>query len=186
MIGCRPLNQKELAKIDQYFDNERDRLFFQLCASTGLRPAEALSLLVADVRGQQRVLLSRRFSKGKVGSRSLFIHPALGARLQAYILEQGLLETDPLFKSRNGGPVSRSQMWRGIKRAALQAGLTGKVALHSGRKTFASHIYESTKKDIVRTAKALGHRNINSTVSYLSFDTAEIDTMVMRGPWSSL
>jgi integrase len=186
MLGSRPLTEKELQKIDGCFSTERDRIFFQLCTVTGLRPKEALSLKVADVLEQDRVLLHKRYSKAKVGSRSLFVPAPLKARIAQYVLECGLLAADPLFKSREGGPVSRVQVWRGVKEAAFRAGLLGKVALHSGRKTFASHIYNALGKDIVKTAKALGHRNINSTVSYLSFDTRELDAVIVNGPWMSL
>jgi excisionase family DNA binding protein len=57
--------------------------------------------------------------------------------------------------------------------------LTGKIATHSMRKTFADRVYEKLGRDIFRTQKALGHRNINSTVQYLSFKEADIDAAVL-------
>ena len=47
------------------------------------------------------------------------------------------------------------------------------------RKTFADRVYEKLNHDLVKTQRALGHRNINSTVSYLSFREEEIDAAIL-------
>jgi integrase len=47
--------------------------------------------------------------------------------------------------------------------------LTGKLGTHAMRKTFATKVYTRLQHDLVKTQRALGHRNINSTVAYLSF-----------------
>ena len=47
------------------------------------------------------------------------------------------------------------------------------------RKTFADRVYEALGHDIFRTQKALGHKNINSTVQYLSFKEADIEAAIM-------
>ena len=47
------------------------------------------------------------------------------------------------------------------------------------RKSFANRIYEKLNHDLVKTKKALGHKNINSTVSYLSFREEEIDEAIL-------
>ena len=87
---------------------------------------------------------------------------------------------DNLFPSRKGQrPLSRIQYHRILKRAVESNELTGKVATHSLRKTFADRIYESLKRDIFRTQMALGHKNINSTIQYLSFKQADIDAAVL-------
>ena len=57
--------------------------------------------------------------------------------------------------------------------------LTGKLGTHSMRKTFANKVYDALNNDLVKTQRALGHRNINSTVSYLSFREEEIDQAIL-------
>ncbi len=47
------------------------------------------------------------------------------------------------------------------------------------RKTFADKIYDRLGHDLIKTQKALGHKNINSTVSYLSFREEEIDEAIL-------
>jgi site-specific recombinase XerD len=53
--------------------------------------------------------------------------------------------------------------------------LTGKLGTHCMRKTFANRVYQRLNHDLVKAQRALGYRNINSTVSYLSFAEEEID-----------
>jgi integrase len=47
------------------------------------------------------------------------------------------------------------------------------------RKTFANRMYDKLNHDLVRTQRALGHTNINSTVQYLSFREEEIDAAIL-------
>jgi hypothetical protein len=47
------------------------------------------------------------------------------------------------------------------------------------RKTFCNRVYEALKHDLPRTQKAMGHSNINSTVSYLSFREEDIEAAIL-------
>jgi len=98
-----------------------------------------------------------------------------------YINPANLSQTnDYIFKSKKGKnqPLKRIQAWRILKSVVNAKGLEGKIALHSTRKTFADRMYTKLGKDLIKTAKALGHKNINSTVSYLSFKTEELDNAI--------
>jgi len=48
------------------------------------------------------------------------------------------------------------------------------------RKTFANRVYDALDHDLIKTARALGHKNINSTVQYLSFRQEEIDEAILN------
>jgi integrase len=50
---------------------------------------------------------------------------------------------------------------------------------HAMRKTFANRVYHQLNHDLVKTQRAMGHKNINSTVAYLSFVEAEIDAAIL-------
>jgi integrase len=52
---------------------------------------------------------------------------------------------------------------------------------HSLRKTFANRMYERLHRDLVKVQRAMGHKNINSTVAYLSFREEEIDAAILAG-----
>jgi integrase len=58
-------------------------------------------------------------------------------------------------------------------------GLAGTLGTRAMRKSFADRVYEKLGHDLVKTQRALGHRNINSTVSYLSFKNEEIDQAIL-------
>jgi hypothetical protein len=57
--------------------------------------------------------------------------------------------------------------------------MTGKLGTHAMRKTFCNRVYDKLNHDLVKTHRAIGHANINSTVQYLSFREAEIDAAVL-------
>jgi integrase len=47
------------------------------------------------------------------------------------------------------------------------------------RKTFANRMYDKLGHDLVKTQRALGHKNINSTVAYLSFREEDIAAAIL-------
>ncbi len=47
------------------------------------------------------------------------------------------------------------------------------------RKTFAMRVYDRVDHDLVKTQESLWHKNINSTVSYLSFSQEDIDEAIL-------
>jgi integrase len=110
--------------------------------------------------------------KGKQNSRTVVLHNEAKAVLKEYLEDSKLQGDQKLF------PISRMQAGRIIKNATRRARVEGKVTFHSTRKTFAKKVYYALKKDLVSTQKALGHKSINSTVSYLSFDQEAIDDAI--------
>ncbi len=193
MRGCRPLTDQEIAEILPDFYGrcfKRDKAMFLLGLKSGFRVSEVLSVLIGDVLqyGQlvDRVAVRRKDTKGKVEGRSVPLHPAAKAAIRELLDEMAAEGADlspetPLFRSRKGEnrPISRVQAWWVLKRAANRAKLPGKVATHSWRKSFAQRIYEKLDHDLVKTQRALGHRCITSTVSYLSFVDEEIDRAIL-------
>ena len=86
-----------------------------------------------------------------------------------------------VFRSRKGQnrPISAVQAWRLLHEAVVTNELTGKVGTHAMRKTFANRVYHQLNHAVVKTQRAMGHKNINSTVAYLSFVEAEIDAAIL-------
>ena len=98
--------------------------------------------------------------------------------------QYGSLDTErPLFTSRKGGgmaamirqktrltsafsALSRGQAHKVFLAAFTQAGLNGKLATHSLRKSFAQRIYDGTS-DIYLVQELLGHQSIETTQKYL-------------------
>ena len=59
-----------------------------------------------------------------------------------------------------------------LKKAFIAAGLNGKIATHSLRKSFAQRVYEQSG-DIYLVKELLGHRNVATTQSYLGVNYAD-------------
>jgi integrase len=123
--------------------------------------------------------------KKKTEGRTVLLHPEAKAALVEWLRE--LEETQPVdgetyvFLSRKGDnkPVSRVHAWRVLHAVFQRKDLEGKLGTHSMRKTFANKVYEALGFDLVKTQKALGHKNINSTAQYLSFREEEIDQAIL-------
>jgi len=192
MKGCRPLSDDEIFSVLDSFsgaNKNRNRALFLLGIKSGFRISELLSLQLRDViqagRLVDRVTVQRRHMKKKIESRTLLLHPEARAALAEWIeeLRQNgyMLDDTFVFQSQRGPnkPISRVQAYRVLKKRFDQNQMIGKLGTHSMRKTFADRIYDRLEGDLVKTQKALGHRNINSTVQYLSFREEEIDEAIL-------
>ncbi|WP_423815899.1 tyrosine-type recombinase/integrase [Salinibacter altiplanensis] len=95
---------------------------------------------------------------------------------------------DPVFRSQKGGCLSRSQIWRIVKKAAVRAGvkltektasdgsakrdenggpiMTSKVSPHWFRHAHASHALQKGA-DLELVRETLGHESIETTKTYL-------------------
>jgi integrase len=191
MKGCRSFTDEEAADMQKSFGGHyaaRDRAIFITGRFTGERISAILHLKIGDVVQSGRVadvITYRRSSrKGKVEGRTVKLHAEVKAALTTWInllsKDNVLTADDYVFPSRKGrGPLGRVQYYRVMKEAAESNELTGKIGTHSMRKTFADRVYEALGHDIFRTQRALGHRNINSTIQYLSFKEADIDAAIL-------
>jgi integrase len=191
--GCRPLTDREVEVVGKSFGGiyaKRNKALFILGLKTGYRITELLSLRVSDVYQHEkvtdRVTVQRRNMKGKLRSRTVILHPVARAALSVWLEQlqkrRGPLSPDTyLFRSHKGDnrPISRVQAWRILHDAYAANELTGKVATHSLRKTFAHNVYEASGRNIVRTMKAIGHANVATTMHYLDADQEEVDAAIL-------
>jgi site-specific recombinase XerD len=112
---------------------------------------------------------------------------ALSVWLEVLVKRLGTLDASlPVFCSRVKDPatglrkaISRQQAWEILKEAFAANELTGKLGTHVMRKTFANRMYEKLNRDLVKVQRAMGHRNINSTVAYLSFREEDIAAAIL-------
>jgi integrase len=75
--------------------------------------------------------------------------------------------------------VAPETVWRILEEAVAANELTGKIGTHSMRKTFVSRMYDKLDKDLVKVQHAMGHRNINSTASCLSFREEDVVDVIL-------
>jgi integrase len=203
MRGCRPLTDEDVSIISRSFGGtfaQRNKALFVVGHRTGFRISELLSLTVADVQQhgkvQDRITVQRRHMKGgkagKTSGRTVALHPEARAALSVWLetltkrLKGPLDSMTPVFCSRVRDQatglrrhISREQAWRILKEAFTSNELQGKLGTYAMRKTFCNRMYDKLNHDLVKTQKAMGHANINSTVQYLSFREEEIDAAIL-------
>lgn len=194
MKGARALTEDEIRRTLDKLTTWRDRLMLCFCLYTGARISEALAMPLQGVvrlhhTGQgvsgwtavDQVVLVKRRTKGKRHSRAIAMHEELAKAIDRYMARERtvvdpatgvrtVLEPNgPLFLSRSGGSLSRSQGWRVLSDALEDAAVRDRVSSHSLRKTFAQEIYRETK-DLVALQELLGHSSIQQTREYVGVD----------------
>ncbi len=140
--------------------NERLNLLLQTICGTGIRVSELQYITVEAVKCGKAVVSL----KGK--TRSVFLVRDLQKKLLRYAAEQNIT-TGAIFITRNGKPMSRTNIWREMKNLCVQAGVDPqKVFPHNLRHLFARTFY-GIEKDIAKLADILGHSSINTTRIYI-------------------
>ena len=186
MKGTRPLDNNEIRKVAACFTGTfetRNRGLFMLGVSTGGRISELLSLKIGDVwqngRAVSDLLFDKSIVKGGEVSRAVPVNrdgrKAIEGLISWHREKYGKLDVKrPLFPSRNkSGTVAmnRQTAHEMLKKAFEDAGLNGKLATHSLRKSFAQRLYEESG-DIYLVQELLGHRNVATTQNYLGVNYA--------------
>ncbi len=158
----RELSKKEyqrLLKAAQHRQSYRIALIMQTICGTGIRISE-LSYITAEA-----VLTGKSVVNCKNKTRVIFIPVLLQNLLKKYMKKAGI-QSGPVFLSRSGKTLNRSNIWREMKALCESAQVAPeKVYPHNLRHLFARLFY-SIEKDIVRLADLLGHSSINTTRIY--------------------
>ena len=67
-----------------------------------------------------------------------------------------------------------------LKQVFESCQMTGTLGTHSMRKTFSRRVHLNLGGDLAKTRKALGQKNIQSTIHYMSFMDSEIDEAILQ------
>ena len=151
------------------------RLFYlmQTLGATGIRISElqfisteaiASGSATVDCKGKQRTVL---------------IPKKLRKALRAYCEEAGIV-SGPVFITKHGNPVNRSNIWRELQRLCSAAHVDPhKVFPHNFRHLFAVSFYR-LEKDVAKLADILGHASIDTTRIYIMESGAEHERQMER------
>ena len=166
MEFVQPIRSKE--KIEEIKavlkeNGTRDLLLFSMGINTGLRISDLLKLKVTDVRGKSHVEIKEQ----KTGKVKRF--PILGnlqSMIEEYTKNKDLSEY--LFKSRNGQnkPITRVQAYMILNNACRKCGIQDRIGMHSLRKTFSYHHYQ-TFHDVAVLQYLLNHSSPSITLRYI-------------------
>ena len=197
MKGTRPLDNNEIQQVVDAFDGiyeVRNRALFVLGVSTGGRVSELLSLKVDDVYQNGTpvtdLLFDRSVVKGGEVSRAIPLNAdgrdAIEALIGWHTECFGSVNPDRvLFPSRQtSGAIDRRTVHEALKKAFNAAGLNGKLATHSMRKSFAQRLYDQTA-DIFTVQEMLGHKSVATTQRYLGVNYATVREAVEKMAFSA-
>ncbi|MFR1233440.1 MAG: tyrosine-type recombinase/integrase [Evtepia gabavorous] len=154
---------------------ENWRLYYlmETLASTGMRVSE-LRFVTVQALAAGRVRVD---CKGK--HRTIFLTAKLCRALGNYCRRQKRT-SGPVFVTRTGRPVDRSNIWREMRALSTQAGVgERKVFPHNFRHLFARAFY-SLEKDMAKLADLLGHASVETTRIYIMESGAEHKRQVER------
>lgn len=140
-------------------ENERLALVIQTICATGIRVSELKFITVEAVRSGRAEITNK-------GKRRVVFLPLKLRRLLGKYLNREKKTAGPVFTTRTGRPLDRSNIWRDMKALCAGAGVEpGKVFPHNLRHLFA-RTYYSLEKDLSRLADILGHSSVNTTRLY--------------------
>lgn len=149
----------------------RDYLLFMTGINTGLRISDLLSLKVNDVKNKTHIVIQEKKNKK---AKRFPITNTLRPLFDKYI--EDMEENRYLFESRNSYniPLSRSQAYRIINKAAKEAGVQDKIGTHTLRKTFGYHHYQQNK-DVAILQTLFNHSAPSVTLKYIGINDDIID-----------
>ena len=139
--------------------DERLALLLETMAATGVRVSEVRAVTVEALRVGKSEILCK-------GKRRTVILPGKLCKTLLRYCKSAHIASGPVFVSRNGNPLDRSNIWKAMKRLAARAGVSlNKVFPHNLRHLFARTYYKMYK-DLLRLADILGHSSIETTRIY--------------------
>lgn len=166
-VYCR---QERMLTRQEYFrlleaakGRPRLHLLLQTLCGTGIRISELAYFTVEGVKRGEIVVRC----KGK--TRRILLPKKLKKKLLSYAAGENI-QTGPLFCTRSGKPLDRSNIWAEMKSLCAKAGVSPeKVFPHNLRKLFARTFYNQ-EKDVAKLADILGHSSIDTTRIYIMTD----------------
>ena len=136
------------------------RLVMETICGTGIRVSELRYFTVEAVRQGEIIVIC------KAKTRTILLPGKLKKLLLDYA-KRKQIQTGPIFITRNGKPLNRSNIWSDMEKLCEEAGVkSSKVFPHNLRKLFARTFY-GIEKDIAKLADILGHSSIDTTRIYI-------------------
>lgn len=168
-------NKNDLNKVENILLNEsgdyglRNLLMCLLGTNCGLRISDILNLDVGDVKNRSYVELTEI----KTGKRRRF---PINDKLKPLIFEftKDREKNEPLFISKQGNRMERTQCYRILNKACKKAGVDDKIGTHTLRKTFGYHHYKKYK-DVAILQKIFNHSSPLVTLIYIGINQDILD-----------
>lgn len=159
----RILDETDVVKMVALEQMPRNKAMLLTLYTGGFRVAELCSLKWSDLQNRNKAGQITVFGKGGK-TRTVLMPEAVWRHLQQLRGEAG--EDAPVFRSRKGGHLDESQVWRIVRKAAKRAGIEKEVSCHWLRHAHASHALDRGAP-IHLVQATLGHSSVATTGKYL-------------------
>jgi integrase/recombinase XerD len=158
-------SEEDVLSLLAHEPNRRNHALIRLLYAAGLRLSEACALCWRDIQPRGNAGQVTVWGKGEK-ERAVLLTEGTWRELMA-LRPRDASPDAPVFRSRQGMPLSPSQAWRVVKAAAKRAGLVSAPAFspHWLRHAHASHALDrGAPISLVR--EGLGHASLATTSRY--------------------
>ncbi len=149
---------------------KRDRAIIELLYGSGLRISELGALKKEDIEfeaGFIRVL--GKGNKQRLVPLGKYAKNALNDYLEISSKSGAKVSKPVLFTNKAGKQLSRTALWKIVRKRVLLAGFSKRVSPHTFRHSFATHLLEGGA-DLRVVQEMLGHADISTTQIYTTID----------------
>ncbi len=154
-------------------EDPRDYAIISLLAYSGLRVSELCNLKLEDVDFDERIIYVHSGKGDK--DRIVIVSPHVIEAINDYLLNRDD-DMEYLFSSRKSEKISRSQVFRIVKKYARKAGIRKEVTPHVLRHTLATTLLRRGV-DIRYIQQFLGHSSVATTQIYTHVDDAHLKSV---------
>lgn len=162
-LADRILEETDVVKMIALEQMPRNRAILLTLYAGGFRVAELCSLKWSDLQSRDSSGQITVFGKGGK-TRAVLMPQSVWNALQ--LLRKDAKDEAPVFRSRKGGHLDESQVWRIVRKAAKRAGIEKEVSCHWLRHAHASHALDRGAP-IHLVQATLGHSSVATTGRYL-------------------
>jgi integrase/recombinase XerD len=159
-LAERILSESDVQRIMALESNPRNHAILRLLYASGIRASELAALKWRDLRPRDDAGQITVYGKGGK-TRAILLSRDTWAELSR--LSNSTVPDDPVFQSRKGGHLNRSQVFRIVAAAARRAGV--RAAPHWLRHSHASHAIDRGAA-ITLVRDTLGHSSLAVTSVY--------------------
>lgn len=162
-IAERILSAEQVQQMIDLEEDTRNRVLLVILYATGGRVSEVCGLRWRDCQNQKK-------GEGQVtlygkGGKTRTIKLSAGQFSQLLSLRSGAKPDAPVFVSKKGGPLQRSQVFVIVRAAARRAGIEEDVSPHWLRHAHGSHALDNGAP-VHLVQRDLGHASLDTTTKY--------------------
>ena len=162
-LAARILDETDVVRMIALEGMPRNKAILLTLYVGGFRVAELCSLKWSDLQNRDCAGQITVFGKGGK-TRTVLMPESVWNAVQSLRKDAG--ENSPVFRSRKGGHLDESQVWRIVRKASKRAGIEKAVSCHWLRHAHASHALDRGAP-IHLVQATLGHSSIATTGRYL-------------------